>query len=93
MIIVSNPSKPFTYTAKGTVRRQAVLDEYAEEINSLYSKVEESTQASITPPIHWDLVTTLEFVRKVVQKVIVRGVEDDDDLFEHGCDRCVVLSK
>ncbi|EPS94264.1 hypothetical protein FOMPIDRAFT_1055251 [Fomitopsis schrenkii] len=86
MIVVANPSKPFTYTAKGTVRRQAVLEEYAEEIGALYAKVEDSTQASIPPPLHWGLVTTLDFVRKVVSKVLVRGVDDDDDLFEHGCD-------
>ncbi|EPS94433.1 hypothetical protein FOMPIDRAFT_1038850 [Fomitopsis schrenkii] len=86
MIIVANPSKPFTYTAKGTVRRQAVIEEYAEEIDALYAKVEDSTQASIPPPLHWDLVTALDFVRKVVSKVLVHGVGDDDDLFEHGCD-------
>ncbi|KZT66436.1 hypothetical protein DAEQUDRAFT_739999 [Daedalea quercina L-15889] len=86
MIIVAKPSKPFTYTAKGTVRRQAVIDEYSAEINSLYDQVEESTQFSIPPPSHWDVVTATGFVRSVISKVLVHSVGDDDDIFEHGCD-------
>ncbi|OBZ73545.1 hypothetical protein A0H81_05885 [Grifola frondosa] len=36
---------------------------------------------------HWDLVATTDFVRAVVNKVLVHAVQDDDDIFEHGCDR------
>ncbi|KAH9934352.1 uncharacterized protein B0H18DRAFT_556620 [Fomitopsis serialis] len=86
MIIVAKPSKPFTYTAKSTARRQAVIDDYADEINVVYNKVEESTQSSIPPPSQWDILTTLDFVRAVINKVLVHRVEDDDDVFQHGCD-------
>ncbi|KAH9841056.1 uncharacterized protein C8Q71DRAFT_436612 [Rhodofomes roseus] len=86
MIIVSNPSKPFTYTAKSTARRQAVIDDYAEEIDAAYDRVEESTQSSIPPPSQWDHPTTLEFVRAVINKVLVHNVDDNDNIFQHGCD-------
>ncbi|KZT01340.1 acetyl-CoA synthetase-like protein [Laetiporus sulphureus 93-53] len=86
MILVSKPSKPFTYTAKNTARRQAVIDDYEEEINAAYDLVEESTQSSIPPPRRWDIVTTTKFVRAVVSKISVHHVQDSDDLFEHGCD-------
>ncbi|PSS37935.1 hypothetical protein PHLCEN_2v227 [Hermanssonia centrifuga] len=36
MIRVTSPSKPFEYTSKGTVRRQAALSIYATEIQELY---------------------------------------------------------
>ncbi|KAH9931804.1 uncharacterized protein B0H18DRAFT_1093226 [Fomitopsis serialis] len=86
MIIVAHPSKPFTYTAKGTARRQAVINDHEEEIENLYRVVEETTQSSIPPPEQWDFKTVTDFVRAVVGKVLVRPVKDDDDLFEHGCD-------
>ncbi|TFY68318.1 hypothetical protein EVJ58_g1099, partial [Rhodofomes roseus] len=83
---ISNPSKPFTYTAKSTARRQAVIDDYAEEIDAAYDRVEESTQSSIPPPSQWDRPTTLDFVRAVINKVLVHNVDDNDDIFQHGCD-------
>ncbi|EPQ59006.1 acetyl-CoA synthetase-like protein [Gloeophyllum trabeum ATCC 11539] len=86
MITVSKPSKPFTYTAKNTLRRQVIIYEYQDEIDALYAKLEESTQSSIPPPADWDLASATEFVRAVVNKVLIHGVEDGDDIFHHGCD-------
>lgn len=87
MILVASPSKPFGYTAKGTVRRGAVIKDYEDEINTLYDAVEDSAQSSIPPPAHWDNSTTVAFVRTVVEKVLTVAVKDDDDLFQSGCDR------
>ncbi|KAI0691830.1 hypothetical protein BC835DRAFT_1278821 [Cytidiella melzeri] len=86
MILVSSPNKPFTFTAKGTPRRYAVLDEYAPEIDALYAAVEESTQADIPSPQLWDSAGTTEFVRTVVNKVLSRPVSDSQDIFQHSCD-------
>ncbi|KAH7912698.1 hypothetical protein BJ138DRAFT_1083028 [Hygrophoropsis aurantiaca] len=86
MIIVSKPSKPFTYTAKNTPRRQAIIADYEDEINALYNAVEESTQSGITPPLHWDQQSTCAFVRKAVSSVMGRTISDDDDIFQQGCD-------
>ncbi|KAK0461852.1 uncharacterized protein EV420DRAFT_1665230 [Desarmillaria tabescens] len=87
MILVAKPRKPFTYTAKNTARRQAILDDYSEEITAVYKTVEESTQANIPPPLEWDDISTKEFVRTVVFQVLSHSISEDDDLFQHGCDR------
>ena len=87
MIIVSSPDKPFTYTAKGTPRRHAVLDYYAPEIDALYAAVEESTQADLPTPQNWDLEETMGFTHTVVDRVLGHPVDAYEDLFLHGCDR------
>ena len=87
MIIVSKPSKPFTYTAKLTARRQAIIKDYAEEIERLYESVDESTQPDFIPPPNWDLAHALHFVRTVVNTVLNVTPGDDDDIFQCGCDR------
>ena len=87
MIIVASPSKPFTYTGKGTPRRPAVIEEYQPEIEALYAEVEETTQAHLPPPISWAIIDAIDFVRAVVHQVMTRAVNDTDDLFQNGCDR------
>ncbi|KAK0216122.1 hypothetical protein IW262DRAFT_1449678 [Armillaria fumosa] len=86
MIIVAKPTKPFTYTAKNTARRQAILTDYSDEILAVYETVEESTQANIPPPSEWDDASTEEFVRTVVLQVLSHSISDNDDFFQHGCD-------
>lgn len=89
MIIVVNPSKPFQFTAKNTARRQAAINDYADEIKALYATVEESTQVELPPPSEWDIYSTTVFVRTVVRNVLKQEVGDHDDIFQHGCDRFV----
>ena len=57
MITVSTPEKPFTYTAKNTPRRHAIIREYEPEIDALYAAVDESTQADIEPPHSWNFAS------------------------------------
>lgn len=90
MIIVTSPFKPLIYTAKGTIRRQATINDYAEEIDAVYASVDESSQDEIPGPSEWSLVPVIEFVRNVVEHTIdMKGemVSDDTDLFEFGLDR------
>ena len=87
MILVASPNKPFTFTAKGTPRRQAIIAEYAPEIEALYASVEESTQADLPAPRTWDVEQTSQFIRKLVTSVLARSLGDTEDLFQHGCDR------
>ena len=68
MIIFALPNKPFSYTGKGTARRQAIIKEYDPEIEALYQDSE--MLAEVTPPSCWDASSTLDFVRSVVQKVL-----------------------
>ncbi|KAJ6629893.1 hypothetical protein B0H10DRAFT_1775629 [Mycena sp. CBHHK59/15] len=86
MILVAKPKKPFTYTAKMTARRQAIITEYEPEIAEIYDTVEETTQSNIPPPEEWDPEATLDFVRNIVRKVLVGSVQDNDDIFQYGCD-------
>ncbi|KAJ7853342.1 hypothetical protein B0H14DRAFT_2758642 [Mycena olivaceomarginata] len=86
MILVASLSKPIEVTAKGTPRRQAVLEIYAQEIARIYSAVEDSFQKNLVAPIDFDIFSSLEFVRKVVGEVMPELPADDADIFQHGCD-------
>ena len=87
MIIVASPSKPFSYTAKMTVRRQAILKSYDEEINALYNNVEQTSQLDVPLPVNWTLSQSLDYVRHITHKVMTQKVADGVDIFQHGCDR------
>ena len=87
MVLVTSPSKPFEFTAKGTPRRQACIVAYSEEIDALYRKIEESSQTEIEPPEAWTRESVQRYIRTIVDKVMSAPVRDDDDLFQYGCDR------
>lgn len=89
MVLVSNPEKPFTFTGKGTPRRQAIINEYKPEIEALYAAADESAQADLEPPSTWTISSSTDFVREVVSRVMEIPVEDNDDIFSLGCDRYV----
>ena len=93
MIIVSSPQNAFTYTAKNTPRRQAIINDYQQEIDELYAAVEETTQVELSPPTAWDLGSVTSYVRAVVNKVLKEAVGDTDDIFLKGCDRLVSMSR
>jgi hypothetical protein len=86
MILVALPSKPFQYTAKGTARRGAIINDYEEEITSLYNLLEEVT-TGITPGSEWTPESSRGYVRAVVSSVMKKEIKDDQDLFQWGCDR------
>ena len=87
MILVARPSKPFQFTAKNTARRQAIIAEYDDDIETLYQSVQTSSQADIPVPPSWSAGNATEFVRAVVRSVMKHQITDGDDLFQHGCDR------
>ncbi|GLB41023.1 putative acetyl-CoA synthetase-like protein [Lyophyllum shimeji] len=87
MILVAKSSKPFQYTPKGTPRRHVILDAYEEEIEAGYATIEESAQTDISIPEHFDADTSIAFVRKTIEKVMMTtALRMDDDIFQHGCD-------
>ncbi|KIM78762.1 hypothetical protein PILCRDRAFT_10982 [Piloderma croceum F 1598] len=86
MVLAASPSKPFTYTAKGTPRRQAILNDYKTEIEALYATVDETAQPQVPLPPNWSDSNALEFVRATVSNVMNQDIEDEDDFFQHGCD-------
>jgi hypothetical protein len=87
MILVASPEKPFLYTPKGSMRRSATLNSYETEIEAVYEAVAEAAQEDIAAPLDWSAEDTLRFVRQVVSGVTKAEISDDDDLFQHGCDR------
>jgi hypothetical protein len=90
MILVADPSKPMELTAKGTLRRQAILDMYQSEIQNAYTAVEASSQTHLILPEGTDAAENLKFMKRVVAEVMLEMPGDDDDIFQHGCDRYVV---
>ncbi|KAI1798469.1 acetyl-CoA synthetase-like protein [Ganoderma leucocontextum] len=86
MIIVTSPSKPFTYGIKGLPRRDPALRDYADEIDAVYAAVAESAQSDIAGPIAWDTINVQAFLRVVVEKVLRKPIADEADLFRNGCD-------
>ncbi|KAM5540045.1 hypothetical protein V8D89_006185 [Ganoderma adspersum] len=86
MVIVTSPSKPFDYNAKGDTRRNPILERYKEEVDALYAGIEESAQSDIVVPSHWDPETTKGFIRTVVEKVLLKSLDDKSDIFRSGCD-------
>ncbi|KAF6752758.1 hypothetical protein DFP72DRAFT_1069941 [Ephemerocybe angulata] len=95
MIIVAVPGKPFLYTAKGSVRRQNILDLYKDEISALYDLWEVQQQhrgsSSGSAVDLASLEGCISFVRETVRKALQledgeEGLGDGDDIFQHGCD-------
>ncbi|EAU87887.2 ICS [Coprinopsis cinerea okayama7 len=78
MIILSKPSKPFTYTAKGTARRQAVIRDYQEEIDELYEATGSSSLLSVEVelPVVWSYGNTLDLQATNIRNVLLRGLRD-----------------
>jgi hypothetical protein len=91
MILVTKPDKPLELTAKGTPRRGVCLAIYEKEIEDLYNELEHSTQTEHKSPSEWTPEATLTFTRDVVLRNMMFPVSDEDDLFQNGCDRCVII--
>ena len=80
MVMVALPSKPFTYTAKSTPRRSAIIDNYADEIEALYAAADDASEDDLAPPSSWAYDAAKEFVRAVITRVLEHSVNDDDDI-------------
>lgn len=87
MILVTSPDKPFMYTAKGSTRRGAILNQYEAEINSCYEEVERSATVDTPELKDFGAESVRNFIRQVVTSVMDKQVPDDVDIFQSGCDR------
>lgn len=85
MIMIADPSKPFEFTPKGTPRRGKILADYEEEIEAIYSALENMSE--VEPPSDWSPENSLQFVTAVVEGILKHGLKPSEDMFEHGCDR------
>ncbi|KAF9056716.1 hypothetical protein BDP27DRAFT_1433638 [Rhodocollybia butyracea] len=89
LIVVVNPSKPLQLTPKGTLRRQASLDAYHDEIENAYKALEEASQPEIKAPATWDLKATENFVSEVVIKSLGFKVDEHENIFRAGADSLI----
>ncbi|KAF5351512.1 hypothetical protein D9758_007194 [Tetrapyrgos nigripes] len=88
MILVTHPDKPFQRTPKGSPKRNAVLKDYAEEIEAAYTAFDESSQTQFDPPKSWNAEDCISFIHVAFQSIMKGDSElgDEDDIFQRGCD-------
>lgn len=87
MILIADPSKPFEYTAKGSLRRHATLKKYEQEIDQIYEAKKASNRAVIEAPSSLGRDAVSSFIRRIVHRILEHDVADDDDIFRVGADR------
>jgi hypothetical protein len=89
MIVLAAPSRPFQVTAKGTPRRHAVLESYAEDIDAAYAAFDNGAAPSAVSHALGEISMqdALEIVREQVHSIIGPNITDDANLFDAGADR------
>ncbi|SJL14871.1 uncharacterized protein ARMOST_18346 [Armillaria ostoyae] len=92
MILIAKPSKPFEFTAKGTLRRNAILKAYEQEIEDLYKAIDSVSQTDVVIPQLWTLKNVMTMIRDIVTAVFERKVGDTDDIFVVGGDSLTAMS-
>jgi hypothetical protein len=88
MILLATPSRPFQVTAKGTPRRQAILEDYAQDIDAAYVAFNR-VSARGDPQVHGSISVNdaLEIVRGQVHTNVRPSISDNENLFDAGMDR------
>ncbi|TFB05348.1 Iterative polyketide synthase CazM [Trichoderma ghanense] len=94
MIAISDPTKPFALTPKGTLQRIATVKLYKEFIDELYAETDEGIEMEETPSLDISSPEALthsivDVVRSKVGKV---EVDPETDLFSIGVDSMQVIS-
>ncbi|KAJ8517252.1 hypothetical protein ONZ45_g5549 [Pleurotus djamor] len=85
MVLFTDPSRPFQFTEKGTVRRPLVLEAYRDDINALYERPSGILPPNLALPQSWDATTSFQFASGAIQYVLP-GISDSDDIFHFGSD-------
>ncbi|PVH72355.1 putative NRPS-like enzyme [Cadophora sp. DSE1049] len=89
-IIISNSKKPFVRSGKGTIVRRLTEVLYAEEIDSIYAKKEETpgnTPEIVLQAASFQPDNIRSFVRQVVTQSLARfDIGDADNFYSYGLD-------
>ncbi|KAJ6574353.1 hypothetical protein B0H19DRAFT_1371452 [Mycena capillaripes] len=87
MIVLATPSRPFQVTAKGTPRRRAILEDYAQDIDAVYVAFNRAA-AQAGPQVHGKISVNdaLEIVRGQVHTNLRPCISDNENLFDAGAD-------
>ncbi|KAJ7485841.1 hypothetical protein FB451DRAFT_1554646 [Mycena latifolia] len=88
MIVLGTPSRPFQITAKGTLRRQAILEDYAQQIDAAYAAFGNHAAPSADPQARGEVSMddALEIVRGQVRANVGPSISDHVNLFDAGAD-------
>ncbi|OAA34168.1 Male sterility, NAD-binding protein [Beauveria brongniartii RCEF 3172] len=90
LVTLSDPEKPFLYSAKGSLRRGAVIKMYKKDIETLFSAQEVIKPAQLNTATLESLTAS---VRSLFNSVSPGGtIEDEDDFFLHGIDSLQVIN-
>ncbi|PYI00449.1 thioester reductase [Aspergillus sclerotiicarbonarius CBS 121057] len=93
---LSKRDRPFQTTPKGSTRRAAVLKDYAEEIDAIYARGDESTVAVQELPEEPSLPNLSQYIHGLVSKMLQRSdFGSQEDLYKLGLDslQTIQLSK
>ncbi|KAI0475110.1 acetyl-CoA synthetase-like protein [Xylariaceae sp. FL0804] len=91
-MLVTVPGKPFLRTDKGTVKRPAMLQLYADEIDEFYDRLEaEEAQALEADMDVSSPAAATGSLRSLVGRLLKRELADDDNLFAAGFDSLLVF--
>ncbi|KAI1758278.1 hypothetical protein F4782DRAFT_544611 [Xylaria castorea] len=88
LIIFTSPEKPFSRASKGTIQRRLSIDAYKDEIEDLYTKVEEGLLTNGLPPLKSTSANDLlPFLKEVCTETLGnQEITVEDDLFAKGLD-------
>lgn len=91
-VCFTDPDTPILRTLKGSIRRHATLDQYAEKVNQLYNEVEEIW----TLPSSQQDLATVESLRSIVRESLCEAttlgeMQEDKNFFREGMDSLHVL--
>ncbi|KAJ7261532.1 hypothetical protein C8J57DRAFT_1471415 [Mycena rebaudengoi] len=87
MIVLATLIRPFQVTAKGTPRRQAILEDYAQDIHTAYAAFDRAA-APASNQAHREISVNeaLEIVREHVHTNVGPSISDHDNIFDAGAD-------
>ena len=90
LILFTTPAKPMSRAGKGTVQRAITLQQFAKEIDALYT-ASDPDEESLDLDTH-DIHSVSNSIRNMIEHSTKReSLSDDDDFFAHGMDSLQVL--
>ncbi|KAF9065016.1 hypothetical protein BDP27DRAFT_102090 [Rhodocollybia butyracea] len=95
LLLIEQPSKPFIFSDKWTLKSKATAELYRREIDEAYRTVEEGFDVTSVPPLP-QLDSTVEsverlkaYITSLLGSFLERPVQEDEDFFLAGMDSLV----
>ncbi|QKX61516.1 uncharacterized protein TRUGW13939_08668 [Talaromyces rugulosus] len=90
---MASKSKPFKTTPKGTVQRQLVLADYADEIDEIYNRISDDEEGISNLPLELTLQNVTQYVQQVLSHLLKvdKQVPETADIFSLGLDSLQTL--